>query len=441
MDAILLSQQFVVAGLGLTGQSVFRFLSKNGASVKVWDTRETADIPASVTAPVSLGDVSAKYWHGVNTLVLSPGISPAHPCVQEARKQGVEVIGDVELFARINRVPILAITGSNGKTTVTQLTSHILNACGLNVCAAGNIGKPVLDAVGEEWDMLVLELSSFQLETTRTLNVLAGTILNITDDHLDRHGTMAAYGEAKQQIYRHSEYAVVWREHPETYPNIGPLAEMPAQWVGVGLERSSSYFGYHDNHITWQGEAILNMDRVALVGQHNVLNIQVALALCFIAGVDPVEAAKEVIFFKSAPHRCVEVANKNGVRWIDDSKATNIGATQAALEGLSRGETGKLILIAGGDGKGADFSVLQEALSKYVDVLITLGKDGKTIADLVSGSHCVKDMAAAVSVAAEYASAGDMVLLSPACASIDMFDNYMQRGQAFAQAIAEVDGK
>ncbi|MBU3021533.1 UDP-N-acetylmuramoyl-L-alanine--D-glutamate ligase [Aestuariibacter sp. A3R04] len=440
MDAFLLSQQFVVAGLGLTGQSVIRFLLESGASVKVWDTRESADIPNTVTVPVSLGTVPTTYWQNVDTLVLSPGISPFHPCVVDAREQGVDIIGDVELFARINRAPVLAITGSNGKTTVTQLTSHILNACRGNVCAAGNVGKPVLDTLGEHWDMLVLELSSFQLESTYSLNALGATILNITDDHLDRHGTMAAYAAAKQRIYRHSEYAVIWRGHGETYPVNGPLADKKSQWVSVGLDLSSTDFGYADNHITWQGEAILNMNDVALVGQHNILNIQVALALCVIAGVEPSEAAMEVGTFKPAPHRCVEVAHTRGVRWIDDSKATNIGATLAALEGLSNGNVGKLILIAGGDGKGADFSVLKGAFSKYVDVLITMGKDGKAMADLLPGAHYVHDMQAAVSLATEYATAGDIVLLSPACASIDMFDNYMHRGQVFAQAIGEVSG-
>ncbi len=436
MNELLASQQVVVAGLGLTGQSVVRFLSATGASVKVWDTRANATVPESITQPVTLGELPPGYWEGVDTLVLSPGISPSHASVKSAKLAGVEVIGDVELFARLQRTPAFGITGSNGKTTVTLLLTHILNKAGLKACAAGNVGRPVLETVGEEWDFLVLELSSFQLETTSSLNLLGATILNVTDDHLDRHGTMADYAAAKQRIFAHCEHAVVWQDHDETYP-----AKPVANQTAFKAEPSAKDFGFTDNQITWQGNPVLDMASVKLVGSHNVLNIQAALSLALIAGLKIDTACEAVKSFEPAPHRCVEIANTNGIRWIDDSKATNVGATLAALEGLGSSKTGKLILIAGGDGKGADLTALKAPFTRYVDLVIAIGKDGKAISDLVPGSQFLPDLPSAVQLAAQQAEPGDMVLLSPACASIEMFDNYAHRAKVFADAITEVTAR
>lgn len=435
MNEILASQQFVVAGLGMTGRSVVRFLKGIGASVKIWDTRADAKVPEDMTA-VTLGSIPADYWTDVDTLVLSPGIPTSHDEVAKARRAGVEIIGDIELFSRLNRAPTFGITGSNGKTTVTLLLTHILRECGFKVCAAGNVGKPVLDTIGGEWDFLVLELSSFQLETTTSLQLVGATLLNISDDHLDRHGTMQAYAAAKQRIFAHCDHAVIWRGQSQTKP----FQPVPGQ-TKIGLDDTPSGFGYRSGQILWQGKPVLAMSEVKLVGEHNVLNIQAALGLALLAGLTVGEAADAAKTFISAPHRCVEIANIAGVSWIDDSKATNIGATLAALQGLGRNRTGKLILIAGGDAKGAELSALESALSEYVDELITLGKDGKAIGALVANSQHVADMETAVSVAHQIACAGDVVLLSPACASIDMFDNYAHRAKAFADAIDKVSDK
>lgn len=434
MDEILAKQRIVVAGLGLTGQSVVRFLTGLGVNVSVWDTRAEAVVPSWITSPVTLGKVNEDFWAGVDMLILSPGISPAHPGVNFARQAGVEVIGDIELFARLSRTPLYGITGSNGKTTVTLLLTHILKSAGLKTCAAGNVGQPVLDTLGENWDALVLELSSFQLETTSSLSLKGGTILNITDDHLDRHGSMEHYGAAKQRIFQHCEHAVVWRGHEECRPT-----SRIARVTSYGIDSSNTDFGFTNNCITWQGKPVLNMVDVQLVGTHNVLNIQAALGLSMIAGVSIVEGCEGVKSFAPAPHRCVQISQRGGVRWIDDSKATNVGATLAALEGIGNQKKGKLILIAGGDGKGADLSVLQSALLRYVDELITLGKNGPDIANLFHDSHQVSDLPTAVRLAAELAAEGDTVLLSPACASIDMFENYRHRAEVFADTIAEVN--
>ncbi|MEG3765648.1 UDP-N-acetylmuramoyl-L-alanine--D-glutamate ligase [Alteromonas sp. 14N.309.X.WAT.G.H12] len=434
MDEILAKQRIVVAGLGLTGQSVVRFLTGLGVTVNVWDTRTEAAVPSWIDVPVTLGMVDAQFWTGTDMLILSPGISPAHPGVSLAREAGVEVIGDIELFARLSRTPLLGITGSNGKTTVTLLLTHILTGAGLKACAAGNVGRPVLDTLGENWDALVLELSSFQLETTSSLGLQGATLLNISDDHLDRHGSLVEYADTKQRIFLHCEHAVVWRDHDECMPH-----SSVATTTRYGLDNTNTDFGFRDNAITWQGKPILNMAEVKLVGTHNVLNIQAALGLSQIAGVPLDEACNSVKSFEPAPHRCVQISQRGGVHWIDDSKATNVGATLAALEGIGKQKKGKLILIAGGDGKGADLSVLQSALLRYVDVLITLGKNGPDIASLFHDVHPVSDLPTAVRLASEQAVAGDTVLLSPACASIDMFENYRHRAEVFANAIAEVD--
>ncbi|MBU2979417.1 UDP-N-acetylmuramoyl-L-alanine--D-glutamate ligase [Alteromonas sp. C1M14] len=434
MDEILAKQRIVVAGLGLTGQSVVRFLTGLGVTVSVWDTRAEAVVPSWITNPVTLGRVNEDFWTDIDMLILSPGISPSHPGVHLARQAGVEVMGDIELFARLSRTPLFGITGSNGKTTVTLLLTHILKTAGLKACAAGNVGQPVLDTLGEQWDALVLELSSFQLETTSSLSLKGGTILNISDDHLDRHGTIGDYAAAKQRIFLHCEHALVWRDHQECFP-ASPVSKV----TGYGVESSNTEFGFSNNCITWQGKPVLNMVDVQLVGTHNVLNIQAALGLSLLAGVSMADACEGVKSFVPAPHRCVQISTRGGVHWIDDSKATNVGATLAALEGIGKQKTGKLFLIAGGDGKGADLSVLQSALLRYVDVVITLGKNGPDIAELFHDAHQVDDLPAAVNFAATHASSKDTVLLSPACASIDMFENYQHRATVFADAIAKVE--
>ncbi|MBZ2163946.1 UDP-N-acetylmuramoyl-L-alanine--D-glutamate ligase [Alteromonas stellipolaris] len=435
------AHSYVVGGLGLTGQACVRFLKQQGAKVKAFDTRDTFNVSAPLNICVTTGSLPRDFFAGVDTLVLSPGLSLDIEQVIHAKACGVEVIGDVELFARLNSTPTIGITGSNGKTTVTLLTTHMLRACGYEVCEAGNVGRPVLETLPESvsqretqpLDVIVLELSSFQLETTSSLKLNAASILNISDDHLDRHGDMQHYTAAKQRIFSHCDTAVVWRGDYQVKP-----ISACENTITYGLDASDTGFGLREGNITFDGEALLNSADIRLAGMHNILNVMASLALCQAFGAPLNKAALAVTSFTSAPHRCVEIANINGVKWIDDSKATNVGATIAAIEGLAPITKGKIILIAGGDSKGADLSALKPALVESVSEVIALGKDAEKFSAIFGNTTLVSSMEMAVSAANLRAVSGDIVLLSPACASIDMFKNYMHRAQVFTDAVAHI---
>ncbi|AMJ95532.1 UDP-N-acetylmuramoylalanine--D-glutamate ligase [Alteromonas stellipolaris] len=435
------AHSYVVGGLGLTGQACVRFLKQQGAKVKAFDTRDTFNVSAPLNICVTTGSLPRDFFAGVDTLVLSPGLSLDIEQVIHAKACGVEVIGDVELFARLNSTPTIGITGSNGKTTVTLLTTHMLKACGYEVCEAGNVGRPVLETLPESvsqretqpLDVIVLELSSFQLETTSSLKLNAASILNISDDHLDRHGDMQHYTAAKQRIFSHCDTAVVWRGDYQVKP-----ISACENTITYGLDASDTGFGLREGNITFDGEALLNSADIRLAGMHNILNVMASLALCQAFGAPLNKAALAVTSFTSAPHRCVEIANINGVKWIDDSKATNVGATIAAIEGLAPITKGKIILIAGGDSKGADLSALKPALVESVSEVIALGKDAEKFSTIFDNTTLVSSMEMAVSAADLRAVSGDIVLLSPACASIDMFKNYMHRAQVFTDAVTHI---
>lgn len=298
----------------------------------------------------------------------------------------------------------------------------------------GNIGIPVLELLELDVDIVVLELSSFQLETLSSLRPVVATILNICDDHLDRHGTMENYRKAKQRIYVGAQHAVYNRDDQTTTP------EQTLAGETFGLTESDSGFGWDSEAdcITYNQSPYLAMNESQLTGTHNVLNIQAAAACASIAGASKEGIKLALGQFSGLPHRFETVSTHNNIHWINDSKATNVGATVAAISGLASSLKGKLILIAGGDGKGADFSPLQSVFDKNVDVLITLGKDGGEIAALKSGSLSVTSIEQAVEAASKVANSGDVVLLSPACASIDMFRNYQQRGECFTRAVKEL---
>ena len=431
--------QYVIAGLGQTGLSCVRYLQQQSVAFKVWDTRAgfsvSEELAAQVNADITCGELPQHYWQGVTHLVLSPGIATDLPEVTRARQAGVSVIGDIELFAHAVNQPVIGITGSNGKTTVTLLTTHILQQLGFNAIAAGNVGLPALDSLQHKADISVLELSSFQLETTLSLALSAGAILNISADHLDRHHTLAAYSEAKQRIFDHCRVAVVNRDDSNTMPMTAVETK-----VATGLTQASEDFGWDAPRqtITYNGKSLLALADTALVGLHNALNIQSALALVSVFTEDMTAAAEAVKSFKSAPHRCTKIAEVAGVSFIDDSKATNIGATEAALQGLAGSINGKLILIAGGDAKGADLSELAPVFSAHVDVVIALGKDGQVLSDIAAHSFYVESLEQAVQQAFSLAEPGDAVLLSPACASLDMFKNYQHRAEVFQQAVEEL---
>ncbi|HSG53720.1 MAG TPA: UDP-N-acetylmuramoyl-L-alanine--D-glutamate ligase, partial [Rheinheimera sp.] len=328
------------------------------------------------------------------------------------------------------------ITGSNGKSTVTMLVEAMLKRSGVKAVAAGNIGLPVLDALQQEdTDVFVLELSSFQLDTTHSLRSVASTILNVSADHLDRYQTMAAYSASKQQVYQHTQLAVYNLDDTATIPEqaqraLGISAADPG--YGVAMHQGQRW-------LVVDSKPLMPVADMTLFGAHNEFNALVAASLALAAGASRDGIVQALKQFESLPHRCILVADKNGVRWVNDSKATNIGATLAAIAGLRPGVSGKLILIAGGDAKGADITELKPVLDRDVQQLITLGQDGPAIAALKPDSIQVKTLQQAVVTAAKIAVAGDMVLLSPACASLDMFSSYADRGDQFAAAVkAEV---
>lgn len=428
-DSTLTDKKIVVIGMGLTGLSCVRFLLVKGAKVIAMDSR--SELTLNLDIPLFLGDFNVSKLIQADLIVLSPGVDLYTPAVQLAIESGVHVIGDIELFAQYNTYPVIAITGSNGKSTVTHLVADMCKAAGKKVLVGGNIGVPVLDLLAQPADVIVLELSSFQLETTYTLNPLTATALNVTEDHLDRHGDFQTYQKIKLSVYQNCQYLVCNRDDVLSYPaNAKPA-------ISYGLSDSREGFSWDNNQgsILLDGKTFLDSKDCLLVGAHNMLNIQAAAALTKIFGIDDHSIRQGAQQFGGLPHRCQTLSMFNGVRWINDSKATNVGATLAAINGLVANTQCKLILIAGGEGKGADFSVMAECLMQSVSLLITLGKDGDKIARLHPNSVKVQTIEEAVLVAAKHSEAGDTVLLSPACASLDMFVSYQQRGECFAQAV------
>lgn len=440
MTLSLQKKRIAVVGLGLSGLASVRFLIKQGVKPVLMDSRSKPagieQISADKVDGIYLGEFDANRLAKMDMIVLSPGLSPEHPAIRFALAQGAELVGDVELFARVNSKPVVAITGSNGKSTVTKLVEAMLQASGIKALAAGNIGLPVLDALAEhDTEVYVLELSSFQLDTTNNLSSVASTILNVSADHLDRYHSMSAYAASKQRVYQQTALAVYNDDDAATVPQLAKAQ------LAVTL-RGNQYGICQQQGNRWlmvDGQPLMAVSAMTLFGAHNEFNALVACALALAAGASRQGLVEALSSFQSLPHRCALVAEHKGIRWINDSKATNIGATLAAIAGLKPTVSGKLILIAGGDGKGADMAELQPVLHTSVDSLITLGQDGPAIAALKAGAVQVKTLQDAVKAAAKLAKSGDMVLLSPACASLDMFKNYGDRGDQFAAAVkAEV---
>lgn len=431
----LANKNIIVVGLGLTGLSCVTFLLAKGANVSAMDTR--ADLNISVNVPVFLGELDSTRLCSADMLVVSPGLSLQTAAIQEAIEAGVQVVGDIELFAMFNNTPVLAVTGSNGKSTVATLAYEMCIAGGKKALLGGNIGTPALELLEKDADIIVLELSSFQLESTHTLRPLVACMLNLSDDHLDRHGDMLSYQRAKLRIYKDARFSVCNRDDAATWP----MTINPDVMFGLSSSERGLSWDKDTAQLLLDGKAYLDSQACMLVGEHNMLNIQAATAMTMLAGIE-LEAIKSAAMnFAGLAHRCQTVAMSSNVRWINDSKATNVGATIAAIDGLAPTCKGKLILIAGGDGKGADFSPLEERFNHQVSELITLGKDGPELAKLKPSSHQVVNLEDAVQLAASLASKDSTVLLSPACASLDMFKNYQQRGELFEQAVHNLVAK
>ena len=431
----------VVLGLGATGLSCARHLSAAGFSVLVLDSREDPPAAAQLrslvpTARILSGTLETELPPDTAELVLSPGLAADLPLAKQARDQGLSVVGDIELFARAVTAPVAAITGSNGKSTVTTMLALMAETAGKRVLAGANLGTPALDLLNQPTpDLFVLELSSFQLETTASLNPEVAAVLNISADHIDRHGSLQAYAAAKATIFRGARTAVVNRQDPLVMAMA--TAHPRVLTFGMDTPESGHYgiLGTGEQMMLARGhEPLMPAAELGVTGLHNVANALAALAMGGALDL-PMEAMLSSLRgFSGLPHRTQTVADALGMRWIDDSKATNVGAAVAAIAGLP----GPIVLIAGGDGKGQGFEPLATALADRARAAILLGRDAQRLAqalDDVCPVCLVRDMDEAVAAAARLGQAGDTVLLSPACSSLDMFASYAQRGAAFASAV------
>lgn len=430
----------VVVGLGKTGLSCVRFLHQLGYKVAVNDTRTNPPNLAELYAEfpdiaVSLGKLDESLLLTAREIITSPGIAISEPALVAAHKAGIAIIGDIELFCRATDKPIVAITGSNAKSTVTTLVGLMAQNAGVNVAVGGNLGTPVLELLAQNADLYVLELSSFQLETTHSLRAAAATVLNISEDHMDRYANLMAYHQAKHRIYRHCQFYLTNRQDKLTVPllpdslantNFG-LDKPDLKNYGVIREQGVSYLAKGQ-------QKLLDTRQMGIFGEHNIANALAALALGDAVNL-PMEAMLDTLkTFTGLAHRCQLIVKHNDIAWYNDSKGTNVGATLAAINGLGAAITGKVILIAGGVGKGQDFSPLSSALAQYGKALLLIGEDAAKIDQAVSANiakHYVSDLSDAINTAQQLAKQGDVVLLSPACASFDMFKHYEDRGEQF----------
>ncbi|MDO9804604.1 UDP-N-acetylmuramoyl-L-alanine--D-glutamate ligase [Glaesserella parasuis] len=414
-----------IIGLGTTGLSCVEFFADKQAQVRVIDTRAN---PAGVDKlskdiPLHTGSLNLEWLLSSDLIVISPGLALATPEIQQAIQAGVEVVGDIELFCREAKAPIIAITGANGKSTVTTLTTEMAKQAGIKVGMGGNIGVPALSLLKSNYELYVLELSSFQLETTYSLKAKAATILNISEDHMDRYNnSVEEYRAAKLRIYQNAENIIVNGEDPLTYPtqavrSLKKFAEKDAEYTACNGELYSG------------DEAVIAIDELKITGRHNVMNALASMALAEAAGVARSGIVKALQSYSGLDHRFQLVPTNDGVRWINDSKATNVGSTVAALNGLQ--VEGTLYLLLGGDGKDADFSELKPFINQPNTVCYCFGKDGAELAALTQNSVLVETMTQAVAQIRLLLKSGDMVLLSPACASLDQFKNFGERGRQF----------
>ncbi|WP_313081209.1 UDP-N-acetylmuramoyl-L-alanine--D-glutamate ligase [Atlantibacter sp.] len=431
-------KKVVIIGLGLTGLSCVDFFLARGVTPRVMDTRQAPpgldNLPETVER--HLGSLNDEWLLNADLIIASPGMALAHPSLSAAADAGVEIIGDIELFCREAQAPIVAITGSNGKSTVTTLVGEMAKAAGVSVGVGGNIGLPALMLLDAEKELYVLELSSFQLETTYSLRAKAATVLNVTEDHMDRYPFgLQQYRAAKLKIYENAEVCVVNADDALTMPVRGADERCVSFGIDVG--------DYHLNHQqgdTWlrvKGEKILNAKEMKIVGRHNYTNALAALALADAVGLPRSSSLKALTTFTGLAHRFQLAYDHNGVRWINDSKATNVGSTEAALNGLHI--DGTLHLLLGGDGKSADFSPLNRYLQGDRIRLYCFGRDGAELAALrPEVAQQTATMEDAMNIIASKVQPGDMVLLSPACASLDQFKNFEQRGDVFTRLAKEL---
>ncbi|UJS26173.1 UDP-N-acetylmuramoyl-L-alanine--D-glutamate ligase [Thiothrix winogradskyi] len=435
----------LVVGLGQTGLSVARHLQARGVAFAVVDSRANPPGKAELLAefpqtPYHFGAFAeaAAWFASAATLVVSPGIAIATPEIHAAGERGAAIIGDIELFVREASAPVIAITGSNGKSSVTTLVDLMAQKAGMKSYAGGNLGYAALDLLAQPMpDVYVMELSSFQLETTQSLRAVAAVVLNVSEDHMDRYPSFADYAAAKQVSYQNSGCAVVNRDDPVVMAMLSQVECGCSVSFGLDIPTDGQYGLREHAGKRWlaKGETLLlAVDEMRLPGEHNYANALAALALGEAAGIPLDGMLAALREFSGLAHRTQWVRERAGVNWYNDSKGTNVGATLAALAGLP----GKTVLIAGGQGKGADFSPLRAVAMAKARALVLIGEDRNKIADVVEGYApyvFAHDMADAVAIAAELAQSGDNVLLSPACASFDMFKSYVHRGDVFSAEV------
>jgi UDP-N-acetylmuramoylalanine--D-glutamate ligase len=439
-------RKVLVLGLGDTGLACIRWLSSRGAVIRAADSR---------AAPPGLGEVRSGYpqvdaragsldktlLEGMDTVVASPGLALREPVLQAAARRGIEILGDIEIFAREVRggkARVIGITGTNGKSTVTALAGEMCRAAGLETVVAGNIGLPVLDALeqGAAADLYVIELSSYQLETTSSLELEAAAMLNLTQDHMDRYDSMADYARAKQRIFMHAKRRVVNRDDPRSRA----MGDADAFSFGLSQPRNGNEWGLDQSrtHILRGDVEVVDLGDMAITGLHNAANAMAAHALASTLVLPPRALQQAMTGFTGLPHRVELVARAKGVSFYDDSKGTNVGASVAALEGFRE----RVVLIAGGDGKGQDFAPLLPAVKAHARAVVLIGRDAPAIAAVLVDANVAlanaTSMQEAVEASYALAHSGDAVLLSPACASFDMFRNYAHRGDVFAEAARRI---
>jgi len=439
-----MTRNAVIVGMGRTGLSVARHLQRCGYGIAITDTREAPPELAGVQALGSAvvtrtGGFDARLLERADIVVTSPGVPLDDPFFSQARARGLDIVGDIELFARAADAPVVGITGTNGKSTVTTLLGRMAERAAVRVRVGGNLGQPALDLLDRgPTDLYVLELSSFQLDTTHSLRLKAAVVLNVSADHLDRYATLRHYADSKARIYAGCETAVVNADDPE-------VVRMPragTRVISFGLQNSADFslLTPASDDAPWlarRGSPLLPLAALKISGRHNAANALATLALGDALRLPLQPMLEELREFTGLPHRAQWVAERNGVRYINDSKGTNVGATLAAVAGF----TEPLVLIAGGDGKGQDFTALANAFRGKVRTCVLLGRDAGLIETALTGvCHTVRvnTMEEAVRAAARFAQPGDTVLLSPACSSLDMFRDYTHRGAVFAAAAQEI---
>ncbi|MGB2106470.1 MAG: UDP-N-acetylmuramoyl-L-alanine--D-glutamate ligase [Porticoccaceae bacterium] len=443
-DIIVTNRKTAILGMGATGVSVASFFASKDMPFDFADSRnEPANLNAVKAnypqAEIALGSFDADFLCRYDRLIVSPGISLAEPALVRAKQQGVELLGDLELFLEQAQAPVVAITGSNGKSTVTELLGKMATDSGISVGVGGNLGTPMLDVLDNSHKLYVIEVSSFQLELLNDSRGAVSCLLNISPDHLDRYKNLQQYHTAKHRIFRGASKVVINREDVLTRPLIS--TQIPMISFGLNQPDLGSFGileGLKDGYLSYGIERLMRVDQVALKGTHNLANVLAALALGHSVDL-PMQGMLETLkTFKGLPHRCQLIAQINDVSFINDSKATNAGATVAAIKGFGNQNSKNIVLIAGGQAKGQEFSALAAEITAYVKLTILIGEDAKQLA-VALDNHChIKysdSLDEAIIQANQSAIPGDTVLLSPACASFDMFDGFEHRGHCFEAAV------